>query len=139
MKKKIAYFSFACGIILFILTFTCQVFFKIYSKASNLNELYVLEAIFLITYLITFYFFLAKYKKINKMILYIVIPLVLGCVLDMSSSMYYYIRYGSKILIGVPDFFFFYLASGFWSVGVFSGLIDLFLSYILRKKSLQQF
>lgn len=134
MKTKIAYFSFFCGAILFILIFVCQFFFKIYSNGSNLNKQYVLDAIFLTTYSVAFCLCLLKWKNINKIILYIVIPFGIGCSIRIFSSIYYYTFYGSYIFFCYLDILYFYFALGFWSVGVFGGGIDLIISNCLQNE-----
>lgn len=133
----IACFSLACGTVLFVLIFICQAFFKIYPGAMNLNSLVALDGIFLIAYLTSAYF-LVRYKKINKIMLYIAIPFFICLALYVFSDFYNYLCYGSRIVISTSGFFFFYIASGFWALGILSGLIDIILSCIMRKKYSRQ-
>lgn len=125
MKNKTTHISFFGGIILFILIFPCQIFFLIYPRGMNLNQIYVHDGIFLIVYCVIFYTWIAKRALRTRVILYIVIPFVISSTLSISSSVYYNIRYGSRIIFDFLFLFYYYFGTGFWSVGLFNCLIDL--------------
>jgi hypothetical protein len=104
-----------------------------------MKNLYIHDVIFLIAYVTSVYFFLKIYKNVHRVILYIAIPFLLGCILYVSSDIYRYIRYGSIMLTSLPGFLYHYLATGFWAVGILSGLIDIVLSYIIQKNICKNF
>lgn len=127
MKKKNTFFSFFCGILLFLLTFVFQILVKVYSIGTSLKGMYVFDSIFLIIYITVFKFVLGRYENTNKIVLYIIIPSVIGYAVYIFSSIYFNLFYSIRFNINMTGFMIFYFATGFWSVGVFAGLIELII------------
>lgn len=132
MKTKIAFLSLSCGILIFVLIFVWQIFFTVY-PGINMKPLYIADAIFLLFYITIFSMSLIKYKSANKILLYIVVPFGVGCIIKIFLSIYYFIFYGSNMFLHPRSILYFYFFSGFWSVGVFGGLIDLLITSNCRQ------
>jgi hypothetical protein len=132
MDKKIAFISIVCGTLLFILVFVAQLFFRIYSGVIRTTELHIGQAIFLSSYLLiaALFIFLCNIKQ-HKFFLYIIIPILLGIILFVASQLYH----GGLLIIDPFAFMWYYFLCGFWAVGIFSGIIDLSLSYFMRRSS----
>jgi hypothetical protein len=92
-------------------------------------EIYVHDAIFLLSYLMIAGIIIVYSKNIHKILLYIILPLFLSFIIFILSQLLYY----KGILIIYPlSLLFSYYAFGFWIISVFSFLTDIILSYLLK-------
>jgi hypothetical protein len=132
-------FCLFCGSVLFVLIFMCQIFFRIYSNTSNLTALYINDIVFLFLYWIVSYIIILFSKKGSKIFLkifiYIILPFFLSCVLLILAQALFY-RGTLNLIFDFITLLFLYFVFGFWAIGLLSGLIDLIISYLLRKKKL---
>jgi hypothetical protein len=130
MKKKICCFSIICGTVLFVLILIC-----IFFNTKRLMELSVHAAIFLFNYWIIAYILIIYWKNMHKIFLYILLPFFLSFILFILAQLLYY---RGKIYLYPLSFLFYYFASCFWVIGIASYLIDIILSYFMRKNPYDQ-
>lgn len=132
MNKKITCLSMILGTILYVLVFICQFFFKIYSNAMNLKGIFITDALFLAVYWIIVYILVFCWKKnVHKILLYALLPFFLSLFFYIASEFYYSSHHP---MLSVESFLFFYLAAGYWTFSIFSGIIDLGITFFLNRK-----
>jgi hypothetical protein len=139
VKKKIIGFSVITGTAIYLLMFTFQVFFRVYSHVKRVDTIYPISIVFSICYFVSTLIFLLLLKNTNKYFYYVLLPILCAIIAYTSTVVSHY---GSRfilfdeelpLIIIVKFCLFFYLYYGFITIHIFCWSIDWITTFFYKK------